>query len=103
VPTPPQRVFDGLQLLTEPLHHRFAPDRKLPLPRGAAYRRTPEKVEGRRFPLSPPPTSVGREAPTLDEPRLLRRQRQIELPHTFPQCSPEPFGVVPVVEAHNAI
>src|SRR5215475_4311163 len=103
VHAPPQRIFDGLQLLTEPLHHRFAPDRKLPLPRGTAYMRKPEKVEGRRFALSPPPTSVRREAPKLDEPRLLRMQLQIELPHTFPQFSPEPFGVVPVFEAHDEI
>src|SRR5262245_61843030 len=31
VHAPPQRLLDGLQLLTEPLHQRFAPDRTLPL------------------------------------------------------------------------
>jgi hypothetical protein len=65
--------------------------------------RQPEKVKGRRFALSPPPTSVSREAPTLDEPRLLRMQLQIELSHPVPPFSPEPLGVVPVFEAHEEI
>ena len=62
-----------------------------------------EQVAGRRLTLSPPPASVRRNAPELDQPRLLRMPLQIERAHTCPQCAPEPFGVVPVCEADHEV
>src|SRR5688572_6658337 len=63
--------------------------------------RKAEKVESLRFALSTPLAPFDCAASKLDQPRFLRMQLQIELSQTFPQFSPEPFGVVPVCEAHD--
>ena len=103
VHAPPQRVVHGLQFLASPLGNRLAPDRELSVPRFTPDMRQAEKVASLRCALSPPLAPFDCEASTLDQPRFLRMQLQIALSHTFPQCSPEPFGVVPVCEAHDAI
>src|ERR671918_307403 len=46
---------------------------------------------------------VGRKAPKLDQPRLLRVQLQIELLEPCPQFGPEPFSVAPVLEARDEV
>jgi hypothetical protein len=98
VQAPPPRVCDGLPFLAAPLRTRLAPDRKLPVPRCTAYGRQTEHVEGRRLVLRPPLTPFSRKAPQCAQPRLLRMPLPVDLAHTFPPCSPEPFGGV----AHDA-
>jgi hypothetical protein len=100
---PPPRVFDCLPFLAKPLSNRLAPDRTVPLPRCTACMRATEKVAGRRCALTPPLTPFSRRAPTLDQPRFLRGQCHIALLKAFLKFSPEPFGVVPVCKAHDAI
>ncbi len=84
VHAPPEGGLDLVQFLAQPLGDRLAPHRKLPVSRLTAHVRKAEKIEGLRFPLTTPLSSVGRKAPTLDQPRLLRVQFQIELLEAFP-------------------
>jgi len=100
---PPPRGFDGVPCRAEPPSHRLAPDRQLPGPRLTASRRKPAHVDGRRCALSPPLTPCSRPAPTLEPPRRLRLQRQIDLAQTCPPCAPAPFGGVPVCAADAAV
>jgi hypothetical protein len=99
---PPPRVLHGLQWPAAPLGQCLAPDRALAVPRFATARRKAEHVDRPRLSLSTPLAPFDCEASQLDQPRLLRMQRSLDLAHTCPPCSPAPFGLIPVCEAHDA-
>jgi len=99
---PPPRVLHGLQWPAAPLGQRLAPDCALAVPRFATARRKAEHVDRPRLSLSTPLAPFDCEASQLDQPRLLRMQRSLDLAHTCPPCSPAPFGLIPVCEAHDA-
>jgi hypothetical protein len=103
VPAPAQRLVHGLRFLAEPLDNGLAPDRQLSRPRCTTNRRHTETVAGRRFALSPPLAPFDCDASALDQPCFLRMPCPIDLPHTVPQCAPEPFGGVPGCEAHDEL
>ena len=60
-----------------------------------------QKIKRFRFSTTPALAVAGCVAAKLDQPRLVRVQSEAELLHAFRQVLAEPFGIVPVLEAHD--
>src|SRR5438094_10610480 len=82
---------------------RLAPDLELASSGSAADKGEAEEVEGLRLAEPPPPAVVHREASELDQPGLLRMQRQCKLPEPLAQCFEEVPGLILVLEADNEV
>ena len=63
----------------------------------------PRNSNASGLPKPPLCSSLGREAPELDQPRFLVVQPQPELREPLAKLGEEPLGVVPMLEAHHSV
>jgi len=100
---PPQLLLDRLELRP----HAVAPG--LPFDQEATRARCPadegeaQEIEGLRFAQALPLTACRRVASELDQPGLLRVQRQRERPHPLAQLIEEAPGIGLVLETDNEV
>src|SRR5262249_42605997 len=96
-------VLDFPQLGAHPLGHRFALYPEPSVLGAAAHMCEAQEVEGLGCPESLLDSSLGREPPELDQPRLLGVQLQPELRQSLAELCSEPFRVLPMFKARNVI
>lgn len=89
--------LDLLQFRLPSLAHRMPDHREPSLPGLPTVVREPQKVEGLRFPLTPPPPMLGRIPAELDQACLVGVQCQSVGCHAGPQLGQEPLGIGPML------
>src|ERR1700693_3829803 len=103
VPDLMQLLLDTAQRQLHSIPPGHAPKRDGPPPRAAADVREPEEVERLRFTKTPLLTPSCRVSTELDQTCLVRMHRQPELLHARAHLGQESLGVVPSLEANNAV
>src|SRR5206468_2827272 len=103
VHAPPQLLLDGLHLCPHPIATRLPFDQEPASPRLAADEGEAEEVEGLRLAEPAPLAVFFRQASELDQPGLLRMQRQCELLEPFAQRVEEAPGVVLMLEPDDEV
>jgi len=90
---PAQFLLDGKEFGPQPLRRGAPPDHKVAPRVPATEVREPEEREGLRLPFSALLSIRRREAPELDQSRLLRMDLQSELRQPLLEVSQEPLGI----------
>src|SRR5438046_1921556 len=91
--------LDRFELGAHPLLARGSLELEPPAPRRRADVREPQKLERVRLGIAAAFAISGGEAPELDQPRLLPRQRQPELCESLAEIGQEPLGVLTMLKA----
>ena len=94
VHAPSEFELDRLQFGSQAFGTREPQDHEVALPRLPAAVREPKEVEGLRFALPPAASVIAREAPELDQPRLVGMQLQPELAQPVLHRALEALGVI---------
>src|SRR5215217_9426767 len=100
---PPQPLFDRLHLYPHSIASRLPFDQELAPTCLAADEGEAQEVEGLRLAVPAPLAVFCREASELDQPGLLRVQRQCELPQPLAHRLQEAPGVALVLEPDDEV
>src|SRR5258708_24905025 len=103
MPAAHQPVLDRPQLGVRPIAPRLPFDQETTAPAAPADVGEAEEVEGRRFAKPACSPVRRREAAELDEPRLLRMERQPERRHPLPHVRQEPRSLGLVLETGDDV
>ena len=101
--SPSQLILDLSELCAHAVPSRFPFDQETALSRSAADEREAEKVKGLRFAETPLGARDRCEAAKLDQPGLVRVQRQRERREPLAHRLPEMVSVAPALETDESV
>src|SRR6202165_6134439 len=99
----PHLGLDLMQLGAHLLLAREPAELEPPAPVLRTYVREAQEIERLRLGVAAAGSTLGGDPPKLDQPRLALVQLQTKARDPFAKLSPEPLGVVTMLEAHHEV